>query len=102
MPGRGGKRKGAGRKSKGFKLLDAGFIADWFTSDFQRIKWKRLLDDEDSKVVADTMKYLTDRIYGKPIQGIAHTGAHGGPIATLSLPVSELTDEELAEIIRGE
>jgi hypothetical protein len=65
---RGGRRPGAGRKSNASKLLEAGFIADWFTAEFQEIKWNQLANSEDEMVSLRAMAYLTDRIYGKPKQ----------------------------------
>ena len=38
MAGRGGFRRGAGRKSKASKLIEAGFVANWFTVELQEIK----------------------------------------------------------------
>lgn len=65
MAGRGGIRRGAGRKSKASKLIEAGFVADWFTSEFQEIKWKSFLESDDERIALDATKYLTDRLYGK-------------------------------------
>lgn len=65
---RGGKRPGAGRKSNAAKLLEAGFIADWFSAEFQEIKWNQLVNSEDEMVSLRAMAYLTDRIYGKSKQ----------------------------------
>ena len=77
---RGGHRKGAGRKSKASKLLQAGFVANWFTEEFQEIKWKSLAESEDERIVLEAMKYLTDRIHGKAKQAVEHSGPEGGPI----------------------
>ena len=77
---RGGHRKGAGRKSKAEKLLKAGFVADWFTAEFQEIKWKSLVESDDERVVLDTMKYLSDQIHGKAKQAVEHSGPEGGPV----------------------
>lgn len=70
MAGRGGIRKGAGRKSKASKLMEAGFVASWFTSEFQEIKWKSLVGSKDERIALDAIKYLTDRLYGKPPQSL--------------------------------
>ncbi|HEY5330876.1 MAG TPA: hypothetical protein VIJ79_13395 [Acidobacteriaceae bacterium] len=80
MAGRGGIRKGAGRKSKASKLIEAGFVASWFTAEFQEIKWKSFLDSEDERIALDATKYLSDRLYGKASQALEHTGTGGGPI----------------------
>lgn len=65
---RGGKRPGAGRKSNASKLLEAGFVANWFTAEFQEIKWNQLVNSDDEMVSLRAMAYLTDRIYGKSKQ----------------------------------
>jgi hypothetical protein len=70
MAGRGGIRKGAGRKSKASKLMEAGFVASWFTSEFQEIKWKSLVGSKDERISLDAIKYLTDRLYGKAPQSL--------------------------------
>ncbi|MGC1781147.1 MAG: hypothetical protein WA708_01360 [Acidobacteriaceae bacterium] len=70
MAGRGGIRRGAGRKSKASKLIEAGFVASWFTSEFQEIKWKSLVGSEDERIALDAIKYLTDRLYGKAPQSL--------------------------------
>lgn len=75
----GGARKGAGRKSKAGKLLEAGFVAPWFTHAFQEIKWLRFLNSKDDKIALEATKYLTDRLYGKavvPVQA-EHSGNVG-------------------------
>lgn len=51
--GRGGLRKGAGRKSNVSKLIEAGFVANWFTAEFQEIKWKSFLESEDERIALD-------------------------------------------------
>jgi len=76
MAGRGGFRRGAGRKSKASKLIEAGFVADWFTADFQAFKWKSIVESEDERIALDALKYLTDRLYGKAPQSVSlqHSG----------------------------
>lgn len=66
----GGKRPGAGRKSNASKLLQAGFVATWFTAEFQEIKWKSLVESDDERISLEAIKYLTDRLYGKAAQAI--------------------------------
>jgi len=77
MEARGGFRNGAGRKSNASKLMEAGFVASWFTSEFQEIKWKSFLESEDERIRLDAAKYLTDRLFGKAPQSVAlkHSGA---------------------------
>ena len=77
----GGKRPGAGRKSKAVKMLEAGFVADWFTAEFQEIKWLELVNHEEANVALGAMKYLSDRLYGKPTEKRELTGPAGGPIS---------------------
>jgi hypothetical protein len=79
MPARGGFRKGAGRKSKASKLIEAGFVASWFTSEFQEIKWKSFIESSDERIALDATKYLTDRLYGKAAHSLDLT--HNGEVA---------------------
>ena len=80
MAGTGGFRKGAGRKSNASKLMEAGFVASWFTAEFQEIKWKSFLESEDERIALDATKYLTDRLFGKAPQSVAlkHSGGIDG------------------------
>jgi len=71
---RGGARKNAGRKSNASKLLTAGFVAPWFTPEFQKIKWSQLVNSEDQRIAIDAIKYITDRLYGKAHQAIDFKG----------------------------
>jgi hypothetical protein len=80
MSGKGGKREGAGRKSKAQKLLDAGFVCTAFGPDVQAKTWKSLLASDDERIVLDTAKYLTDRLYGKAKESHEVSGADGGPV----------------------
>jgi hypothetical protein len=66
----GGKRPGAGRKSNVAKLLAAKFAAPFFSELEQTKHWKSLLASGDEKVRLDTVKYLTDRLYGKSPQSV--------------------------------
>jgi hypothetical protein len=50
--------KGAGRKSKASKLIEAGFVASWFTAEFQEINWKSLVDSKDERVSLDLRNSL--------------------------------------------
>lgn len=43
-------------------------------------KWVDLANSKDERISLDTMKYLTDRAYGKPKQSLEHSGDGGGPI----------------------
>jgi hypothetical protein len=80
MAGTGGFREGAGRKSNASKLLEAGFVASWFTAEFQEIKWKSFIESDDERIRLDAMKYLTGRLFGKAPQSVAinHSGGIDG------------------------
>ena len=80
MAGKGGFRKGAGRKSKAQKLLDAGFVCTAFDANVQAKTWKSMLASEDERIVLDTAKYLTDRLYGKATERVENTGKDGAPM----------------------
>jgi hypothetical protein len=80
MAQRGGFRNGAGRKSNASKLIEAGFVASWFTAEFQEIKWKSFLESEDERIALDATKYLTDRLFGKPTQALTHSGDADEPL----------------------
>jgi hypothetical protein len=80
MAERGGFRKGAGRKSNASKLIEAGFVADWFTADYQQIKWKSFLESEDERIRLDACKYLTDRLFGKASQTTVLSGEVDQPL----------------------
>lgn len=91
-PGRGGKRKGAGRKPDAFKEECSRLC-----SSDQFFKWAKRVIDGDC-IVPRTLKddvihteanvtemvYLWEKLsaygYGKPMQGIEMTGANGGPL----------------------
>jgi hypothetical protein len=81
MAGTGGKRPGAGRKSKAQKALEAGFICKAFDQDIQEIKWKQFLNSADEQVQLKAAMYLTDRLYGKAKQQTEVTGKDGSPLS---------------------
>jgi hypothetical protein len=85
----GGFRRGAGRKSNASKLIEAGFVASWFTTEFQEIKSKSFLESEDERIRLDAAKYLTDRLYGKASQAVAISDADGGPIQFVTKSILE-------------
>ncbi len=69
----GGKRSGAGRKpgSTAAKTKVAVDIAAQVLDSIDaKAKWVALLNCGDPKVTLDVMKYLTDRVHGKPAQRI--------------------------------
>ncbi|MFZ0273955.1 MAG: hypothetical protein WB524_11840 [Acidobacteriaceae bacterium] len=92
---RGGRRPGAGRKPstlKGvLKRLPAKSAELVLAEIDANSKWLRLADSEDERIVLETLKYLTDRAYGKAKQvmdmdhaggltlRVEHIGASGAP-----------------------
>jgi len=69
--------------------MEAGFVASWFTAEFQEIKWKSLVNSEDERISLDALKYLTDRLYGKASQALAISDADGGPIQFVTKSILE-------------
>jgi len=67
----GGKRPGAGRK-RGSTGLKTRIIVDVAAQVLKEIdakaKWVALLNSGDHKVIADVLKYLTNRVHGMPAQ----------------------------------
>ena len=45
--------------------MAAGFVAPWFTAEFQEIKWVKFCNHRNPKIALDALKYVTDRLYGK-------------------------------------
>lgn len=80
MAGKGGKRPGAGRKSNAQKLLEAGFVCDFFSPDFQERTWKSMLNSEDEGIKLKAAMYITDRLYGKAIEKKEVSGPDGAAI----------------------
>lgn len=77
---KGGKRPGAGRKSNAKKLLEAGFNCEFFGPAVQSSTWKSMLASRDENIVLKAAIYLTDRLYGKPLQQTELSGPDGGAI----------------------
>ncbi len=86
---RGGKREGAGRKSKprlpevtnkawAAVLLDALHKKEDSKESAEIKGWRKLWDAEELRIRLDSRKYLYDQAHGKATQPIDH-GA-GGPI----------------------
>jgi hypothetical protein len=70
----GGKRAGSGRKPGSRNLAQKQAIdvaAAVLNSIDAEAKWLELLRSDDPKVVFDVMRYLTDRVCGRPSQTIA-------------------------------
>src|SRR4051812_35468913 len=85
--GRGGKRPGAGRKRGARALVTRSQAEGVLTTVNEGQIWRKLLHSENERIVFESMKYLTDRRDGKPIQSIA---------ADLSLP-----DQLIERLKRG-
>ena len=96
MASRGGVRAGAGRKSNASKLMEAGFVASWFTAEFQEIKWKSFIESEDERIALDATKYLTDRLFGKTPQSVALQ--HSGAITSILVPERTATERSKTDI----
>lgn len=81
---KGGKRPGAGRKPSTISGIVKKLPKDTASLILSTInanqKWVSLANSKDEKIVLDTLKYLTDRAYGKPKQSIEHGGENGGPV----------------------
>ncbi len=60
--------------------MEAGFVASWFTAEFQEIKWKSFLESKDERIALDATKYLTDRLFGRAPQSVDlnHSGEIDG------------------------
>jgi hypothetical protein len=73
-PQRGGKRIGSGRKPSTLngivKKLPKETAALLLVEIKANQKWKNLAESEDERIQLDTLKYLTDRAYGKPPQSL--------------------------------
>jgi hypothetical protein len=85
MAGRGGKRPGAGRKPstvKGIAKRLPKLSAELLLVEIDaNSKWVTLANSPDPRIVLETLKYLTDRAYGKARQTVETSGDGGGPIA---------------------
>lgn len=77
MAGKGGKRPGAGRKPstiKGIaKKLPKESAALLLAEINAHEKWVSLANSTDERIQLETLKYLTDRAYGKARQAIQAT-----------------------------
>ena len=72
--GYGGKRAGAGRKPKAVTQPLKDISADVLKTVDARAIWIKLLQCDELRIVQDTIKYLTDRVYGKPTQALQVSG----------------------------
>jgi hypothetical protein len=107
---RGGKRPGAGRKPNLAKRLGTHKpmeAAEILALHDVAAKWDYLLNNPDPSVVADALKYLTDRVFGRPRQAVdvsggiihAHTAYRDPRLARLSQEALQaLYEHELRKI----
>jgi len=74
MAERGGKRPGAGRKAstiKGIAKKLPAETAELLLSEIKaHSKWIMLANSKDERIVLETVKYLTDRAYGRARQSV--------------------------------
>jgi hypothetical protein len=79
MADRGGKRPGAGRKPstiKGIAKILPKESAEILLAEINaHLKWVSLANSGDERIVLETLKYLSDRAYGKPRQAIEASAA---------------------------
>lgn len=89
---RGGRRPGAGRKkgSHSAPQQAAIDIASQVLSSVDQVRiWKKLLASDELKIVFEVMKYLTDRVHGRPPQ--RHDTPSGGGLAEILARCYELS-----------
>ena len=76
---KGGRRPGAGRPPstvKGIAKRLPKEIAELLLSEIgAHAKWIKLSKSDDERIVLDTLKYLSDRAYGKAPQAMELTGS---------------------------
>ena len=81
MAGTGGKRPGAGRKPSTIKGITRKLPKDTAALILAEInanrKWVELAKSEDERISLDTLKYLTDRAFGKAAQSMNIAGELG-------------------------
>ena len=78
----GGQRIGAGRKPGARAMVTRGKAEGILGTVKEEQIWRRLLRSRNDRIVLDTMKYLTDRRDGKPVQALSAEIGGGLDIAT--------------------
>jgi len=91
---RGGKRLGAGRKPSTIKGISKRLPRESAELILAEIKansmWLRLADSKDERIRLETLKYLTDRAFGKARQSIEATAERNvGLVLIHSVPMPE-------------
>jgi len=94
MAGKGGKRPGAGRKPSTIKGISKRLPRESAELILAEIKansmWLRLADSKDERIRLETLKYLTDRAFGKARQSIEATAERNvGLVLIHSVPMPE-------------
>jgi hypothetical protein len=81
---KGGKRAGAGRKPSTIKGIAKKLpreSAELLLAEIKaQSKWRKLAASDDERIVLDTLKYLTDRAYGKAPQDVKHSSDEDSPM----------------------
>uniref|UniRef100_E6QIE2 Uncharacterized protein n=1 Tax=mine drainage metagenome TaxID=410659 RepID=E6QIE2_9ZZZZ len=87
MAGKGGKRPGAGRKPSTIKGIAKNLpkeSAELLLAEINaHSKWLSLAESADERIRLETLKYLTDRAYGKARQAIEHTSDQDAPLEVI-------------------
>ena len=94
MAGKGGKRPGAARKPSTIKGISKRLPRESAELILAEIKansmWLRLADSKDERIRLETLKYLTDRAFGKARQSIEATSVGNlGVVLMRSVPRPE-------------
>jgi len=87
MAGKGGKRPGAGRKPSTIKGITKRLpreSAELLLAEINaNSKWVTLANSGDERIQLETLKYLTDRAYGKARQAVEHSGDTSAPLEVI-------------------
>lgn len=82
----GGRRRGSGRKPGALNLAQRQ-AKDIASTVLRKVNhqqlWTELLASKDEKVRLDCLKYLTDRVHGKPAQSMAIIGDKDKPLQVI-------------------
>ena len=96
---RGGKRPGAGRKPNLAKRLLKGFSKETIAEAMQEIDCiqtiKGLLKSRSERIRLETLIFMWDRVYGRPVQQQVSVNAE----LTLEQRIYSMSDEEMASRI---
>ena len=88
MAGKGGRRPGAGRRPSTIKGIARKLpkeSAELLLAEINaNSKWVSLANSDDERIQFETLKYLTDRAYGKARQSIDASVDGGTPIQIIS------------------